>query len=109
MRLIFQRTRAARDGAWAAAAMAFLLSTTAASAQFYATHDPDGNTIVVDQNGQEVQIAQSDPVGERPNYCPAGSYYVSEVLTDKTELVLTDCIISSAQYTVQMAPTQSTE
>jgi hypothetical protein len=26
------------------------------------------------------------------------------VLTDKTELVLTDCIISTLQFTVQMAP-----
>ena|SRR4051812_39399410 len=87
-----------------AAALVFALSTTAAMAQFYATHDDNGDTVVVDQNALPVQIAQADPVGERPSYCPAGSFYVSEVLTDKTELVLTDCIVSSLQFTVQMAP-----
>lgn len=87
-----------------AAALVFALSTTAAMAQFYATHDDNGDTVVIDQNGLPVQIAQADPVGERPSYCPAASFYVSEVLTDKTELVLTDCIVSSQQFTVQMAP-----
>jgi len=87
-----------------AAALVFALSTTAAMAQFYATHDDNGDTVVVDQYDLPVQIAQADPVGERPPYCPAGSFYVSEVLTDKTELVLTDCIVSSLQFTVQMAP-----
>ena len=38
----------------------------------------------------------------RPTYCPAGSYYAFEVQTDKTELVLSDCVTSSEQYTVDM-------
>ena len=74
-------------------------------AQFYATLDEDGDTTVFDTNGAEVPIATADPVGERPFDCPSDAYYVSEVPTDKTELVLTDCATSQNHYTVEMQAT----
>lgn len=86
-----------------AAAAAFLfLSSTGGMAQFRATQDTDGDTTVFDTNDQEVPIALADPAGTRPADCPSDSYYVSEVLTDKTELVLTDCATNQDQYTVEM-------
>ena len=86
-----------------AAAAAFLfLSSTGGMAQFHAAQDTEGNTTVFDTNDQEVPIASADPVGTRPADCPSDSYYVSEVLTDTTELVLTDCSTGQDQYTVEM-------
>lgn len=85
-----------------AAAALLLLSSTGAMAQFYATLDEDGNTTVYDTNGQVVPIATAEPVGTRPIDCPSDAYYVSEVPSDKTELVLTDCASSQDQYTVEM-------
>ena len=84
------------------AAALLLLSSTGAMAQFHATLDEDGNTTVYDTNGQVVPIATADPVGTRPIDCPSDAYYVSEVPSDKTELVLTDCASSQDQYTVEM-------
>src|SRR3954447_11233705 len=104
MQRILDRNTRTQMRALGVAGALFVLSAPAAMAQFYATHDENGDTVVVDQNSLPVQIAQADPVGERPSYCPAGSFYVSEVLTDKTELVLTDCIVTTVQFTVQMAP-----
>ena len=60
-------------------------------AQFHATQDTDGDTIVFDTNDQEVRSHWPIRWGRDPPYCPSGSFYVSEVQTDKTELVLTDC------------------
>ena len=108
MQRILDRTSRAKARVLGVAAVLLVLSTPAAMAQFFATHDDNGDTVVIDQNELPVQIAQADPVGDRPSYCPAGSFYVSEVLTDKTELVLTDCIVSSLQFTVQMAPQSDT-
>ena len=86
-----------------AAAAIFLLSSSSASlAQFHAVPNPDGETIVIDAEGLPVDIAQADPVGVRPEYCPWTSYYVYEVQTDKTELVLADCATSTHLYTVDM-------
>ena len=85
-----------------AAAIALFLSSTGGMAQFHATLDTDGNTTVFDTNGQEVPIATADPVGTRPFDCPSDAYYVSEVQSDKTELVLTDCATNQDQYTVEM-------
>jgi len=104
MQRILEQIATARTRVLGLAFALFMCSTPGAMAQFYATHDENGDTVVLDQNQLPVQIAQAEPVGERPSYCPAGSFYVSEVLTDKTELVLTDCIVSTIQYTVQMAP-----
>jgi hypothetical protein len=56
----------------------------------------------VDASGTQVDIAPADPVGVRPEYCPSASYYVYEVQTDKTELVLADCLTGLHQYTVDM-------
>ena len=86
----------------AAAAVLLLLSSTAGFAQFQATQDENGDTVVLDTGGQVVDIAPADPVGIRPPFCPAGSFYVFEVQSDKTELVLADCVTSSEQYTVEM-------
>lgn len=86
----------------AAATILLLLSSTAGFAQFQATQDDNGDTVVLDTGGQVVDIAPADPVGIRPTYCPAGSFYVFEIQSDKTELVLADCVSSSEQYTVEM-------
>jgi hypothetical protein len=85
-------------------AAVFLLcaSPSASLAQFHAAPNPDGETIVLDADGQEVDIAQADPVGIRPDYCPSTSYYVYEVQSDKTELVLADCLTGLHQYKVDM-------
>src|SRR4051794_40454863 len=81
----------------------FLLSSSSASlAQFHAVPNPEGETIVLDESGLTVEIAAADPVGVRPEYCPHTAYYVSEVQTDKTELVLADCLTGEHQYTVDM-------
>ena len=87
---------------FAAAAALLLLSSTAGFAQFQATQDDNGDTVVLDTGGQLVDIAPADPVGVRPTYCPAGSFYVFEIQSDKSELVLADCVSSSEQYTVEM-------
>jgi hypothetical protein len=86
----------------ATASIVLLLSSTAAFAQFHATPDIDGNVTVYDADGVEVEIAPAEPVGIRPMVCPSGAYYVSEVPSDKTELVLTDCTTSQHNYTVEM-------
>jgi hypothetical protein len=86
-----------------AAAALFLLSSSSTSlAQFHAIPNPDGETIVVDADGLQVDIAPADPVGVKPDYCPYTSYYVYEVQSDKTELVLADCLTGLHQYTVDM-------
>ena len=86
----------------AAASFLLLASSTGGMAQFQAVQGEDGVPVVVDTGGQVVDIAPADPVGVRPSFCPAGSYYAFEVQTDKTELVLADCVTSSEQYTVDM-------
>ena len=85
-----------------AAALLWLASPSITLAQFHAVPDPNGETIVLDESGQQVDIAQADPVGVRPDYCPSTSYYVYEVQSDKTELVLADCLTGLHQYTVDM-------
>jgi hypothetical protein len=86
----------------AAAAFVVLASSSAGLAQFHAVPNPDGETLVLDASGLPVDIAQADPVGVKPDYCPYTSYYVYEVQTDKTELVLADCLTGLHQYTVDM-------
>lgn len=101
--MIYVRAKSGRYTLAASAVAIFLfMSSTGGMAQFYATQDVDGNTTVFDPNGQEVPIATTDPVGTRPIDCPSDAYYVSEVQTDKTELVLTDCATNQNQYTVEM-------
>jgi hypothetical protein len=73
-----------------------------ANAQFRAVPNLDGDVTIFDTNDAEVTVAPADPVGTRPMDCPSGAFYVSEVPTDKTELVLTDCETSQNQYTVEM-------
>lgn len=95
--------RAAKSGhCIAAAAVVLFLSSTGGMAQFRATPNLDGDPIILDATGQEVLIAPADPVGTRPMDCPTDAYYVAEVQSDKTELVLTDCATSQHQYTVEM-------
>jgi len=98
------RTKASPKGIFplAATVAVLILSSTHGWAQFHATLDEEGNTTVYDPNGAEVPIATADPVGTRPFDCPSESYYVSEVPSDKTELVLTDCATNQDQYTVEM-------
>jgi hypothetical protein len=80
-----------------------LLLPTTALAQFHAVPDTtSGETQVIDAKGLPVEIAPADPVGVRPSYCPPTAYYVYEVQTDKTELVVVDCLTSEHQYTVDM-------
>ena len=83
-------------------AAGFFLLPTAGFAQFHAVPDPSGEIIVVDANGLPVEIAPADPVGVRPGYCPPSAYYIYEVQTDKTELVVVDCFTSEQQFTVDM-------
>ena len=89
----------------AAATALLVLSSTDGQAQFYAMIDEEGVTTVYYSDGAVVPIATADPVGERPLNCPSDAYYVSEVPSDKTELVLTDCASSQDQYTVEMQAT----
>jgi hypothetical protein len=105
------RTMVSAKGILTLAAMVALLalSSTEGKAQFYATLDEEGNTTVYDTNGAEVPIATADPVGVKPLDCPSDAYYVSEVPSDKTELVLTDCPTSQNQYTVEMQSTAQSE
>ena len=91
-----------RGPAIAVAAFVLFLSSTGGFAQFLAMLNVDGDTIVFDTSGQEVPIATADPVGSRPMDCPSDAFYVSEVQSDKTELVLTDCATGLDQYTVEM-------
>jgi hypothetical protein len=86
----------------AAAAILLLLSSSAGMAQFHAIPDPDGDTVVLDTEGAPVDIAPADPVGVKPDYCPHTSYYVFEIQSDKTELVLADCLTGLHQFTVDM-------
>jgi hypothetical protein len=83
-------------------AAGFFLLPTAGFAQFHAVPDAGGDTIVIDANGLPVEIAPADPVGVRPGYCPPTAFYVYEVQTDKTELVVVDCLTGEQQYTVDM-------
>ena len=93
----------ARSACTLTAATVFLLAFgSAGMAQFHAVPNPDGETIVLDTDGLAVEIAPADPVGVRPDYCPWTSYYVLEVQSDKTELLLADCATGEHQYTVDM-------
>ncbi len=94
------RPRASHMAAVAAACL--LLSSSAGMAQFHAVPNPDGETVVLDADGAPVDIAPADPIGVRPDYCPHTSYYVFEVQSDKTELVLADCLTGLHQFTVDM-------
>jgi hypothetical protein len=85
-----------------AAAVFLSAFCSAGMAQFHAVPNPDGDTIVVDEDGLPVDVASADPVGVRPDYCPGMSYYVYEVQSDKTELVLADCATGTHLYTVDM-------
>lgn len=101
--MIDVRAKSGRYTLTASAVAIFLfMSPTEGMAQFYATLDTNGDTTVFDTSGQEVPVATADPVGTRPVDCPSDSYYVSEVQSDKTELVLTDCATNQDQYTVEM-------
>jgi len=95
-------TVAKTGGRIAAATVALVLLSAGSHAQFQAVPNLDGNVVILDTNGTEVAVAPAEPVGIRPMDCPSGAYYVSEVPTDKTELVLTDCATSQSQYTVDM-------
>lgn len=86
----------------AAATIVLVLSSTGSYAQFRAVPNIEGDVIILDANDAEVTVAPAEPVGIRPMDCPSGAYYVSEVPTDTTELVLTDCATSQNQYTVEM-------
>lgn len=86
-----------------AAVIAFGLTfAQQSSAQFLATPEADGDLLVVDEAGVEVEVVASDPVGERPVACPAGAYHVAEVPEDASQLVLTDCATGEGQYTVEI-------
>ena len=89
-------------GKIAAASIALILSSTGSYAQFRAVPNIEGEVVIVDANDAAVTVAPAEPVGIRPMDCPSGAYYVSEVPTDTTELVLTDCATSQNQYTVEM-------
>ena len=41
-------------------------------------------------------------MGTRPESCPSGAYYVAEVPTDSSKLVLTDCATGTEQHTVEL-------
>ena len=81
----------------------------AEATQFFATQDLNGDISIVDESGVEVPIAEADPVGERPGYCPYGSYYVAELPTDRAKLVLTDCATGLGQYDVELRSATSAE
>ena len=66
------------------------------------TQDAYGELKIVDSAGAEVNVAVADPVGTRPEPCPGGAYYVAEVPTDSSKLVLTDCATGTEQHTVEL-------
>jgi hypothetical protein len=76
--------------------------SSSAYAQFFATRSYGGEMLVTDSAGTPIDVVASDPVGERPPLCPDESYYVAELPTDISELVLTDCATDEGRYTVEM-------
>ena len=82
--------------------MTALLPSAGSSADFFATPEADGDLLVLDQNGAEVTVVSSDPVGTRPENCPAEAYHVAEVPEDISQLVLTDCATGQGQFTVEI-------
>jgi hypothetical protein len=85
-----------------AGAVLFVSVSSSAHAQFFATRSYGGEMLVTDAAGTPVDVVASDPVGERPPLCPDESYYVAELPTDISELVLTDCATDEGRYTVEM-------
>jgi hypothetical protein len=77
-----------------------LFSSAASAEQFFAEQDSGGAVNVVDAAGAPVSIVYGDPVGSRPDLCPSGSYYFTELDTDRAQLVLTDCATGQGNYPV---------
>ena len=78
------------------------LAASPATAEFFAEQDLYGELKIVDSAGAEVNVAVADPVGTRPDPCPGGAYYVAEVPTDSSKLVLSDCATGTEQHTVEL-------
>jgi len=77
------------------------LFATSASGQFFAAPTPGGELVVTDGGGVEVEALNGDPVGTRPEICPVGAYYFSELATDKAQMVLMDCATGEGAFTVE--------
>jgi hypothetical protein len=77
------------------------LWTAGASAQFYASQEIDGEIHVVDGGGTDVPVVNGDPVGTRPDDCPADAFYFNELASDKAQLVLTDCASGQGAFSVE--------
>ena len=75
---------------------------SASAAEFYAKQAPSGEIVVVDQTGATVPFLVGDPVGEKPDLCPADTYYVAEEPEDISQLILTDCATSETRHTVEI-------
>ena len=80
---------------------AWSFSATSASSQFFAAPVSDGDLVVTDAGGVEVEVVNGDPVGTRPEICPVGAFYFNELASDKAQMVLTDCATGEGAFTVQ--------
>ena len=72
-----------------------------AQQQFYAKPSVTGDVAVVDEAGEPVAIVTSE-VGVRPAECPGNHFYVAQLPSDASQLVLTDCATDQGQYKVEM-------
>ena len=78
-------------------------ATSASAETFFAEINYAGNIDVVDSTGAAVSVVYGTPVGTKPSYCPADSYYVKALETDKAEIVLTDCATGEQNHSVTVS------
>jgi hypothetical protein len=79
-----------------------LLASFARAEDFFGQQESGGGIRVVDSGGVEVPVVMGDPVGTRPDSCPTGSYYFTELASDKAQIVLSDCATGNGSYPVQL-------
>ncbi len=79
-----------------------LVASFARADGFFGQQESNGDIRVVDSGGAAVPVVMGDPVGTRPDVCPSGSYYFTELANDKAQIVLSDCATGSGNYPVQL-------
>jgi hypothetical protein len=95
-------TREILASASAAIVLSLFATASATAEQFFAKQAPSGEIVVVDETGAPVPFLVGDPVGEKPDLCPADTFYVAEEPEDISQLILTDCATSQARHTVEI-------
>jgi hypothetical protein len=86
----------------AALTVLLLFASQAPALEFYGEQDADGGVRVVNDIGAEVNALTGNPIGSRPDFCPSGSYYFTELDSDKAQLVLNACSSDAGEYPVQL-------